>query len=61
MTWSRFLKAHWSVFAAADFFTVEAWGCRGLVTFYVFVVIELATRRIEIAGITPAVFTRSGK
>ena len=52
-TWSQFLKAHWNVLAAADFFTVEVWGPRGLVTFYVFFVIELATRRIEIAGITP--------
>jgi len=52
-TWNRFLKAHWNVLAAADFFTVEVWGLRGLVTFYVFFVIELATRRIEIAGITP--------
>jgi transposase InsO family protein len=41
------------VLAAADFFTVEVWGPRGLVTFYVFFLIELATRRIEIAGITP--------
>ena len=53
MTWSQFLKTHWDVLAAADFFTVEVWGIRGLVTFYVFFVIELATRRIEIAGITP--------
>jgi transposase InsO family protein len=53
VTWSQFLKAHWSVLAAADFFTVEVWGPRGLVTFYVFFVIELATRRVEIAGITP--------
>jgi transposase InsO family protein len=52
-TWSQFLKAHWDVLAAADFFTVEVWSLRGLVTFYVFFVIELATRRIEIAGITP--------
>jgi putative transposase len=52
-TWSQFLKAHWSVLAAADFFTVEVWGPRGLVTFYVFFVIELATRRIDFAGITP--------
>ena len=53
MTWGQFLKAHWNVLAAADFFTVEVWGPRGLVTFYVFFVIELATRRIEIVGITP--------
>ncbi len=52
MTWSQFLQAHWAVLAAADFFTVEVWGLRGLVTFYVFFVIELETRRIEIAGIT---------
>jgi transposase InsO family protein len=52
-TWSQFLGSHWDVLAAADFFTVEVWGLRGLVTFYVFFVIELATRRIEIAGITP--------
>ena len=51
-TWSQFLKAHWDMLAAADFFTVEVWGLRGLVTFYVFFVIELSTRRIEIAGIT---------
>jgi hypothetical protein len=43
----------WNVLAAADFFTVEVWAPRGLVTFYVVFVIELATRRIEIAGITP--------
>ena len=54
MTWAEFLRAHWSVLAAADFFTVEVWGLRGLVTIYVFFVIELATRRIEIAGITPS-------
>jgi transposase InsO family protein len=52
MTWSKFLRAHWNVLAAADFFTVEVWGPRGLVTFYVFFLIELATRRVEIAGIT---------
>jgi transposase InsO family protein len=53
-TWSQFLKAHWDVLTAADFFTVEIWGPRGLVTFYVFFLVELATRRIEIAGITPS-------
>jgi len=52
-TWSQFLKTHWDVIAAADFFTIEVWGLRGLITFYIFFVIELGTRRIEIAGITP--------
>jgi transposase InsO family protein len=49
MTWSQFLKSHWSVLTAADFFG----GPRGLVTFYVLFVIESATRRVEIAGINP--------
>jgi putative transposase len=53
-TWSQFLKAYWSVLAAADFFTVEVWAPRGLATFYIFFLIELATRRIDIAGITPS-------
>ena len=52
MTWAEFLRAHWSVFTAADFFTVEVWAPRGLITIYVFFVIELATRRIEITGTT---------
>ena len=33
--WSTFLKAHWKVFAASDFFSIEVWTGRGLVTHYV--------------------------
>ena len=51
-TWKTFLKAHWDVIAATDFLTVEVWTKGGLVTFYVLFVIELATRRVEVAGIT---------
>ena len=51
--WSTFLKSHWECLAAADFFTIEVWGLRGLVTFYVLLVMELSTRRIHVAGITP--------
>jgi hypothetical protein len=54
MSWVQFLKVHWEVLAATDFFTVEVATWHGLVTYYVLVVIELATRRVEIAGITPA-------
>jgi putative transposase len=53
MSWTQFLKLHWEVLAATDFFTVEVATWHGLVTYYVLVVIELATRRVQIAGITP--------
>ena len=52
-TWSKFLKAHWEVMGATDFTTVEVWTRRGLVTFYILVVMRLSTRRVEIAGVTP--------
>jgi putative transposase len=53
MSWAQFLKLHWEVLAATDFFTVEVATWHGLVTYYVLVVLELATRRVEIAGLTP--------
>ncbi len=51
-TWREFLAAHWDVLAAADFFTVEVWMPRGLTRFTVLVLIELSTRRVQVAGIT---------
>jgi putative transposase len=53
MSWSQFLKMHWEVLAATDFFTVEVATWHGLVTYYVLVVMELSTRQVHIAGITP--------
>jgi putative transposase len=50
-TWQEFLRVHWDVLAAADFFTVEVWTGTGLTRFAVFFVMHLATRRVEIAGI----------
>jgi len=50
-TWQEFLKAHWDVLAAADFFSVEAWTATGLNRYAVLFMIELATRRVQIAGI----------
>src|SRR5262249_40934405 len=52
MSSAQFLKLHWEVLAATDFFTVEVATWHGLVTYYVLVVMQLATRRIHIAGIT---------
>ena len=51
-SWGTFLKAHWETLAAIDFTTTEVWTQHGLVTFFVLVVMQLKTRRIEIAGIT---------
>jgi transposase InsO family protein len=50
--WSVFLKAHWRSIVAADFFTAEVWTLHGLITYYVFFLIELARRIVYIAGIT---------
>ena len=47
-----FLRAQWEVIAATDFFTVEVWTLRGLTRFHVFFVIDLSTRRVNIAGVT---------
>jgi transposase InsO family protein len=53
MSWQQFLQLHWEVLAATDFFTVEVATWHGLVTYYVLVVMERATRRVQVAGVTP--------
>jgi putative transposase len=53
MSWAQCLTLHWKVLAATDFFTGEVATWHGLVTYDVLVVMELATRRVQIAGITP--------
>ena len=53
MSWKTFIQSHWDTISAADFFTVEVWGLRGLVTFYVLLVIEHSSRRVYFAGATP--------
>ena len=50
-TWSEFIEQHWDTVTATDFFTVELWRPIGLVRYHVLFVIELATRRVHIAGI----------
>ena len=53
-SWATFLKVHWNVMAATDFFTVEVWTLRGLVTYYVLFFMRLETRSLHIAGVTTA-------
>ena len=51
MSWSTFLKAHWGAIAATDFFSVEVLTRAGLVRYFVLFIIDLQTRRVEVAGI----------
>jgi hypothetical protein len=52
-TWKEFLRTHWDVLAADDFFNVEVWTALGLIRCHVFFVIRLAMREVHIAGLTP--------
>ena len=51
-TWKEFLSRQQDVIVAADFFTIEAWTRHGLTRFLVLFLIDLSTRRVEIAGVT---------
>jgi transposase InsO family protein len=53
-TWKEFLSRHWELLVAADFFTMEVGTRRGLQRFMVLFLIELSTRKVEIAGIAAA-------
>ena len=50
-TWKEFLARHWEEIVAADFFTIEAWTRKGLTRFLVLLLIDLSSRRVEIAGL----------
>ena len=51
-TWTSFLKQHWNVLAATDFFTVESFTPFGIIRYQVLFVIDLATREVHVAGIS---------
>lgn len=52
-SWSTFIKAHWPNVAALDFTTVEVSTKGGLMTYFVLFVMDLASRWVTCAGITP--------
>jgi putative transposase len=51
-SWHTFIKSHLGAIAGADFFTVEVLRSFGLVRHWVMFVIDIGTRRVQIAGIT---------
>ena len=51
--WSTFLEAHWECLTATDFLSVEVHTLKGLVTHYVLFFIDIASRSVHIAGVTP--------
>ena len=51
--WKTFLRAHWGAIAATDFFSVEVLTRVGLVRYLVLFAIDLQTRRVKVAGISP--------
>jgi transposase InsO family protein len=52
MSWRTFVRSHAHMIAAADFFTTEVWTASGLVRYFTLFVIDVATRRVHIAGTT---------
>jgi len=53
-TWKEFLKRHRDTLWATDFFTKNVVTKGGIVTFYVLFFIHLRSRRVHVAGMTPA-------
>jgi hypothetical protein len=51
MSWTTFIKAHFGGIAAAAFFTVETISSIGLIRYHVLFLIDLASRKVEIAGV----------
>jgi len=52
-TWHEFIRSHWDVLTACDFFTVELLVGRKLVRCTLFFVMELATRKVFFAPVKP--------
>ena len=52
-TWKEFIKSHWNVLAACDFFSVELLVRGKLVGCMVLFAIDLSTRKVEILGVRP--------
>jgi putative transposase len=51
--WSTFLKAHWECLTATDCLSLEVYTLKGLVTYYILFFVDIASRSVHIAGVTP--------
>ncbi len=51
-TWHEFIRTHMAVLVATDFFTAEVWTACGVMTYYVWFFLHLASRKVHVAGIT---------
>jgi transposase InsO family protein len=49
--WSTFLKAHWECLTATNFPSVEDFTFKGLIPYYLLFFIDIASRKIHVAGI----------
>ncbi len=52
IAWADFIKAHEDVLCACDFFTTEVITRGELMTYYVLFFIQIASRKVHIAGVT---------
>src|SRR6266404_1995616 len=52
-TWKACMRTHLDVRVATDFFTAEVWTLGGLVTYDVLCFLQLGTREVHVAGVTP--------
>ena len=52
-TWDDFIKRHAATLWSCDFFTKPVWTLRGVVEIYVLFFLNVETRRVSIAGLTP--------
>src|SRR6516165_406705 len=58
-SWREFLSRHRELMVAADFFTIEAWTRKGSTRFLVLFLIDLSSRRVQIAE-SPGIAMGSG-
>ena len=52
-SWHEFVRRHLDTLWACDFFSVRVWTMSGLVDMFVFFVIQVGSRRVQVTGITP--------